>query len=129
MKGNFLVNSASTVDFIEIESSSPATVTVFYDESDTKRVKNAFSLPRTTLAGVGLAFLLSFAPSTTMIDPWVMERKRRDAVVTMSIYNEVIGRTITRTEALRIASQILIRAEQERFAYAEIEAARGIQWG
>lgn len=123
------MNSASIIDFPEIESSSQATTTVSCDESDARRFKNAFSSPRNTLAGVGLAFVLCLAPSTAMIDPWLVERRQRDAVVTMSIYQEVIGRLITRAEALRIASQILERAEQERLAMAESEAARGIQWG
>jgi hypothetical protein len=63
-----------------------------------------------------------------MPDFWLMERRRRDCVVTISIYKEIIGRPISRTEALRIASQILADAERERSKYAEFEAARGIQW-
>ena len=35
---------------------------------------------------------------------------------------------ISRHEALGLAQQILINAEQERLAIAEFEAARGIQW-
>lgn len=122
------MNSSSSIDLSDIESSSPATATVFFDESYAKLVKNTFRLPRTTLARVGLAFLLSLTSPTTIIDPWVIERRRRDAVVTMSIYKEIIGRAITRAEALRIATQILKHAEQERFDYAEIEAARGMQF-
>lgn len=123
------MNSASSIGLSEIESSSPATATVFYDESYSKLANNAIKLPRAALAGVGLALLLGLAPLTTMLDPWVRERRQRDSVVTISIYKEVIGRAITRAEALRIATQILKRAEQERFFYAEMEAARVMQWG
>jgi len=46
----------------------------------------------------------------------------------MSISQEVLGRSITRAEALRIAREILEQAERERLIFAEYEAARGIQW-
>jgi len=38
-----------------------------------------------------------------------------------------VGRFISRTEALRIAREILEMAERERLVFAEYEAARGIQ--
>ena len=41
---------------------------------------------------------------------------------------KVIGRFISRAEALRIAREILEQAERERLVIAEYEAARGIQW-
>ena len=41
---------------------------------------------------------------------------------------DVIGRPISRVEALRIVRQILEQAERERIEMAEFEAARGIQW-
>lgn len=43
------------------------------------------------------------------------------------IYQE-IGRFVSRTEALKIARQILEEAERERIAIADFEAARGIKW-
>ena len=111
-----------------IDSSSQATANIFWDESDAKQSKNAFRLSRMTTVAA-LAFALSFAPSTVVADPWLMEKRQRDAVVTMSVYKEIIGRLITRSEALMIADQILEQAEKERLAIAEIEAANGIQWG
>ena len=47
------------------------------------------------------------------------------AQVTVSIYQEAIGRFISRSEALRIAREILDQAEEERLVIAEYEAARG----
>ena len=38
------------------------------------------------------------------------------------------GNIIPRSEALRLAKQILTNAEQERLSVAESEATRGIQW-
>ncbi len=70
----------------------------------------------------------AFSPVTAIADPWLYEKRRRDAVVTMSVYQEVIGRIVSRSEALRLARQILINAERERLAVAEFEAARGIKW-
>lgn len=51
-----------------------------------------------------------------------------DCIIAMPIYQEVLGCFISRDEALRIASEILEQAEQERLVVAEYEAARGIQW-
>jgi hypothetical protein len=76
----------------------------------------------------GLAVSLAISPVTTMSDPWLNERRRRDAVVTVSIYQEFLGRFISRSEALRLARQILEQAEQERLVIATLEAARGINW-
>lgn len=58
----------------------------------------------------------------------IEEVLRGDAMVTMSIHQEVLGRFISRAEALRIARGILDQAERERLVIAEYEAARGIQW-
>ncbi len=77
---------------------------------------------------IGLFAFLALSPVTAMADPWLYEKRRRDAVVTMSVYQEVIGRIVSRSEALRLARQILVNAERERLAVAEFEAARGIQW-
>ena len=40
----------------------------------------------------------------------------------------MIGRPVSRAEALQIADQIIERAERERIQLAEGEAKRGIQW-
>jgi len=40
----------------------------------------------------------------------------------------MIGRPVTRAEALRIAREIIERAENERIQFAEGEGKRGIQW-
>ena len=42
----------------------------------------------------------------------------------MSIYQEVLGRFISRAEALRIAREILEQAERERLVIAEYEAEK-----
>jgi hypothetical protein len=121
------VNSAYTLDQ-DRPSKSRATATGIWNESDTRRTVNLWGIPRIAkIAG----FLLPFAISTitAMPDPWLIEKRRRDTVVTMSIFQEVIGYAISRSEALRIARHILEQAEQERLALAEFEAVRGIQWG
>ncbi|MFZ5812562.1 MAG: hypothetical protein ACOY4F_11005 [Thermodesulfobacteriota bacterium] len=77
---------------------------------------------------IGLTISLVASPVTVMVDPWQEEKRKRDLTVTMSIYKGIFGRVVTRAEALRIAKEILKRAEGERLAFAEEEAARGIQW-
>ena len=77
---------------------------------------------------IALFAFWAISPVTSIADPWLYDKRRRDAVVTMSVYQEVIGRIVSRSEALRLAQQILINAERERLAVAEFEAARGIQW-
>ena len=78
---------------------------------------------------VGIATFFDLSPVTAIQDPWLIEKKRRDDVMTMSVYQEIIGRVVSRSEALKLARQILMDAERERLVVAEFEAARGIQWG
>jgi hypothetical protein len=77
----------------------------------------------------GFIFAFAISPITAMVDPWLNERYRRDAAVTMSIYQDIIGRFISRKEALRLSAQILKNAEKERDQIVAFEAMRGIQWG
>lgn len=77
---------------------------------------------------MGIATFYTLSPITAIHDPWLYEKKRRDAVLTISVYKEFIGRVVSRSEALKLARQILIDAERERLAVAEFEADRGFQW-
>lgn len=123
------MNSASnTIDLLDRGQISQVPVTDLWREIYKHCPEKALDLFRWAKVA-GLASSLAISPVTAMSDPWLFERKRRDSVVTMSIYQEILGRFISRSEALRIARQILEQAEQEQLALAEIEAARGIQWG
>lgn len=121
------MNSASTVDLFDEESILQAPTSGPWRESHERQSEKAFDLSHMAKIA-GLALFLVVSPITAIPDPWLIEKKRRDAVITMSIYQEVIGRFISRSEALRIARQILVSAEQERLQLAEWEAKRGIQW-
>ena len=122
------MDNACTVDLLDREQMPQSLPTGFSRESHERFRERIFGLSRMAkIAGVALS--LAASPLTAMPDPWLLERRRRDAAVTVSIYQEVIGRSISRSEALRIARQILERAERERLAIAESEAAQGIQWG
>ena len=77
---------------------------------------------------IGIAAFITLSPVTAIHDPWLLEKRRRDAVVTIPVYKEILGRAVSRSEALKLARQILIDAERERLAIAEFEAIRGIQW-
>ncbi len=122
------MDSASTVDLLDREQAPQSLSTGFSRESHERSRERAFGLSRMAkVAGVALSLVVS--PLTAMPDPWLLERRRRDAAITVSIYQEAIGRLISRSEALQMARQILEQAERERLAFAEFEAARGIQWG
>ena len=45
-----------------------------------------------------------------------------------SVCKGVMGRFISRADALRLSMEILEKAERERLIAAEHEAAQGIQW-
>ena len=55
------------------------------------------------------------------------DSRRDDSSVSWG-FKGVIGRPVSRAEALQIADQIIERAERERIQLAEGEAKRGIQW-
>jgi hypothetical protein len=122
------MDSACTVDLLDRGETPQFLPTGFSRESHERPRERTFGLSRIAKAA-GVALSLAVSPLTAMPDPWLLERRRRDAVVTVSIYQEVIGRVISRSEALQMARQILEQAERERLAFAEFEAARGIQWG
>lgn len=96
-------------------------------ESRDKFQENDFSFVRLART-IGIAISIESSSISTIPDPWLVEKFRRDAAVTMSIYQEVVGRFISRSEALKLARRILEQAEQERLTIAEMEAARGIDW-
>lgn len=76
----------------------------------------------------GMLLSIAASPATAGPDYWFFER-RRDAAPTVSwILEAVVGRPISRVEALKIASHILSQAERERLEFAEWEAKGGIQW-
>ena len=81
-----------------------------------------------TLAPAALAL---FAwPSSATTDPaqyWAKDQRRSAATVTTEL-ETVVGRAVSRAEAIRIAHGILKRAEHERLTLAENVARRGIQW-
>jgi hypothetical protein len=76
----------------------------------------------------GMLLAIAASPATAVPDYWFFERRRRDASTAVSILEGVIGRPVSRSEALRIAAQILEQAERERSEFAAWEANRGIQW-
>ena len=76
----------------------------------------------------GIVLAIAASPATATNDYWFWERRQRDSSTVAWISESVIGRRISRREALRITRQILARAERERMELAEWEAERGILW-
>lgn len=121
MNSTYTVNHSHRSQVLEIPAIG------FWQESHTQGSARIFDLPQIARVA-GIAVLLAVSPFTAINDPWLAERRQCDAVVTMPIYQEALGRFISRAEALRIAREILETAERERLLFAEYEAARGIQW-
>lgn len=122
------MNSAYTVDLFGQDLAAPIPATRFWNETGGGLLKKGSAV----LRGVKLAaFALSLAasPITAIVDPWLLEKRRRDSTVTVAMYHRAVGRPVSRFEALRIAREILDQAEEERLAIAGLEAARGIDWG
>ncbi|WP_417911019.1 hypothetical protein [Candidatus Electronema sp. PJ] len=81
------------------------------------------------IAKVGIILAIAVSPSTATPDIWFFEKRRRDTATVALVFEGMIGRRISRAEALRIAEKILKEAERKRIEFAEWEASRGIQWG
>ena len=122
------MNSAYTVGVQDRVPESRTIETSLWDENCARRTAaNLWGILRIRkIAGILLP--LAVSTITAIPDPWLIEKRRRDTVITMSIFQEAIGHAISRSEALLIARQILEQAEQERLALAEFEATRGLQW-
>ena len=72
--------------------------------------------------------LTNSASPVTAVPNYFFEDLRRYASTVSWGFKGVIGRPVSRAEALQIADQIIERAERERIQLAEGEAKRGIQW-
>jgi hypothetical protein len=122
------VNSRSyDLDLLNDWSTPQIRESGFWNESREMQSKEHANFSHVVKA-VGLGLLMAFSPITAISDPWLSDRRRRDSVITVSVYQEIIGRYISRSDALRISSQILEQAEAERLAIAEFEATRGLHW-
>ncbi len=120
-------NSNSTVDILDELQVTQSQETYPLAQPEVRQRSRGFEyLNHAKLAG--LAFLLSISPITAMEDPWLTDRRHRGNIITVSIYQEMVGRRISRSEALAVARQILKQAEEERLFIAEREANQGIQW-
>lgn len=122
------MNSPRTIDLSDKKFAAGQPSASCQLETYPEQAEKTFGLHDIAKAA-GLAFFLAVSPVTAIADPWLMEKRRRDTGVTLSIYQDVVGRFITRSMALQIARHILEQAERERLAIADFEAARGVQWG
>ena len=76
----------------------------------------------------GLVLAIAASPATVAPDFWFFDRRRCDSSTATWVIEGIIGRPISRAEALWISRQVLERAERERIELAEWEAMRGLQW-
>jgi hypothetical protein len=129
LKGGFQVNNSSYADDLPgnwptLHIQEPS----LWSESQERQPDKPHAFLHLTRVA-GFSFFMAFSPVTAIVDPWLYDKRRRDSVLTVPVYQEVIGHSISRSGALRIASRILQRAEEERLAIAEFEAGRGLYWG
>ena len=122
---------SSDLATIDLHTGSPGTdvsASGAWSEDFTKRPETPWVMSR--LAQVaGMLFAIAASPTTAVPDYWFFERRRRGASTVTWILDDIIGRPISRLEALKVAAQILEEAERERSEIAAWEAKRGIQWG
>lgn len=121
-------NDLSTMDLQIGFSETDVSASGVWSKSYIKRSETIWD--KISRLGHVAAMVLAIAapPATAIQDYWFLERRRRDASTVTWVLESVIGRKISRAEALQIARQILVCAEQERLQLAEWEAKRGIQW-
>jgi len=122
------VTDSNTVDIGISSLKTESSATGHWQQDCTQRPDQSWNLPRSWGIVAIVSALLS-APATAVDDIWYQQRKERDAVTTVQLFKEVVGRSISRVEALSIVKRILETAESERLTLAELEASRGIQWG
>lgn len=71
-----------------------------------------------------LAAFLAVSPMTTGPDPWSPAQQQRSQLTISSAFRTSNRRRITMREALRLADEIMRRAEEGRMKAAEEEASR-----
>lgn len=87
------------------------------------------SILNSTVLTISLAaFSLFGSYQTVGIDTMRAEIIDKDSTITVPVYDQIIGKPISRVEALKLAKQILERAEQRRIESAEKEAEIGLQF-
>lgn len=118
------MNNTNTVD-LQISTDSPNSSLTNFTNEDFSKLSHVF--PRFSQIA-GLVVTLLTAPATAVPDIWFWERRRANTISTVWLMQEIIGRPVSRKEALAIACEILARAERKRIENAELEAARGLQW-
>jgi len=120
---------SSDLATIDLQTGSPGTdvsASGAWSKSFIKRLETPAISQWVQVAG--MLFAIAASPATAVPDYWFFERRRRDVSTVAWILEGIIGRPISRSEALRISAQILEQAERERSEFATWEAKRGIQW-
>ena len=121
---------SSNLATIDLQTGSPGTdvsASGAWSKSFVKRPEVPWAMSRHAPVA-GMLLPIAASPATAVPDAWFFERRRRGASTATWILEDAIGRPISRSEALRIAAQILEQAERERSETAAWEAKRGIQW-
>lgn len=116
----------ATIDLHKGLPGTDVSATAAWNESFVKRPKTWVMSRTAQVAGMLIA--IAGSPATAVPDFWFFERRLRDTSTAAWMLEAVIGRPVSRIEALEIAARILEQAERERSECAAWEAQRGIQW-
>lgn len=76
-----------------------------------------------------ISSLFSASALTSTPDLYQNEIRKRNEVITVSIYRNIAGRFVTHAEAMQFVKGIMENAERERREIDEREALLGFQWG
>lgn len=120
-------NDYTTMDLQIGTAETDVSASGFWSDNYAERPDTIRRVPRFALIAE-VVLTIATSPVTAVPDFWFLERRRRDVSTLARSLEGVIGRPISRSEALQIALHILERAERERIQLAEWEAERGIQW-
>ena len=120
-------NELATIDLqTDLSKANISALGVLSSGDTESRLKVIWNAGR-ILASAGI-LTFAAASATALGADLSLEKRRRVAVTVPWVSEGLIGRSISRSEALRISRQIIERAEWERIQLAEWEAERGIQW-
>lgn len=121
------MNDPCTVDLGVTTYKTESSATGRWSQNSTVRLDHVLKKPSSGGFKALLLVLLS-APAIAVHDRWYEGCLQRDVFTVEHLFEEAIGQSVTRVEALSIVRRILKDAEDERFKLVALEATRGIQW-
>ena len=86
-------------------------------------------LNRIIMPITGIMLAISATPTTAVADYWTNEFIERNVITVPWITEKIVRTPISRVEAIRVARNIIERAEYERLTLVKLEAQSGLTYG